>query len=326
MGQYWELFNIDKRQKGEGVSGKFCEFVFDCHNWLVKLLARPCFPDVLLPAYYLSPPTRDESKLGPIAVVPPEVFAAIFSFISSVDDAVCLASAHRLLSSEGFRRVVELRREECAAWGSWAGDRIITAGDYLDVLPKGMLSSAEANEIDDESEFYYYASENYKKNPPLAPIVRKGKKSDIVKTALQRVSPDTSRGDYLRTRLLLESTAPRYAPNASWALCNMSRKKYIRASDLARLRIPGEDVQFGCSVDGPFVMGPKTVIDLGTLAIIMTTDSSDMGDVGTYGPWAGDRLAIAMVEELPGEGWEDDSVRGLKTVKQCMMANDDMFY
>ncbi|VDB91938.1 unnamed protein product [Peniophora sp. CBMAI 1063] len=324
MGQYWELFNIDKRQKGEGVSGKIPEFIFRNHDWLVKLLARPEFPDTA-PAYYSSSVDPSKGDPGSFSVTPPEVIAAIFSCIPSLDDAICLAVAHRLLASEGFRRALELRREEHKHWGSWVGDRIITAGDYLDVLPKGMLTPAELEEIDGEGEFYYFASENYERNPPLSPpttYISKGKRYTI-DSALQRVSPGT--GDYLRIRLLLESTAPCFAQQGTWALCNMSRKKYLRASELAKMKIPGQDVQYRCTTEGPFVKGPKTVIGLGTAAIILTTDSSDMGDVGTYGPWAGNRLSIAMVEELEGEGWEDASVTCLKTVKQCVMANDDMF-
>ena len=77
----------------------------------------------------MSCPNQNKSDLGSLSVAAPEVIAAIFEKITSVDDAICLAITHRLLSFEGFRKVDQLRRDE-HNWGNWAGDRIITAGDY----------------------------------------------------------------------------------------------------------------------------------------------------------------------------------------------------
>lgn len=39
--------NVDKRQKSRKVRGKYLEFIFNGHNWLVKLLARPNYPDAI---------------------------------------------------------------------------------------------------------------------------------------------------------------------------------------------------------------------------------------------------------------------------------------
>lgn len=147
---------------------------------------------------------------------------------------------------------------------------------------------------------------------------RQFERKEAVKTAMQRVSRDTV-CDYLRVRLLLEATVPRYNSQVAWALCNLSRKAYVRATPLATLTMP-RHWQTGCSVDGPFVKGIHTVVDLGTVALILSSWSGDLSNVGIVGPWAGDRLAVAAIEEL-GAGWEDVSEMGMELVKQCVSYN-----
>ena len=143
---------------------------------------------------------------------------------------------------------------------------------------------------------------------------------EVMQVAMQRVSMDVP-GDYLRVRLLLESTAPRYASQGDWALCNLSRRQYVRAKALASMKIRGY-WQEGCTTEGPFLRGEKLVIDLGALALIMTSESDNMGPVGTVLPyWAGDRLAVMIVEELSGPGWEDVSTAGQRMADECVNAN-----
>ncbi|KZV65733.1 hypothetical protein PENSPDRAFT_115930 [Peniophora sp. CONT] len=203
MGQYWLLLNVDKRQTGQGVSGKFPEFIFNGHSWLVRLLARPG-PEFNepVPAYYVSPPSSDKTELGSLSRIPMELIAAIFSSISSSDDAVCLAAAHRVLAPEGFRRLLELRREECRYWGSWAGDRLITSGDYARTPPAGMLLPAEAEELGEATlfDYAYYAYEHYEQSPPLFRdlfYMHQGEKI-ATKVTWQRVSKEDQPGDHLR--------------------------------------------------------------------------------------------------------------------------------
>ncbi|KZV65735.1 hypothetical protein PENSPDRAFT_756269 [Peniophora sp. CONT] len=343
MGQYWNLFNIDKRQKAKNVNGRFDSFIFMGHDWLVKLLARPEFPDVA-PALHLSPAANNKSEIGSFAVLPAELITVIYSSISSLDDAACFAATHRLLAAEGFRRVLELRREECAHWGSWAGDRIVTAGDYADILPQGVLTPSEDAET--EGHFYSFAWDHYQHNIPLANMSFDGKEPyvgfeyqdiedeygdvidririEVPKTAMQRVSRDVT-GDYLRVQLLLESTAPRYLSRGTWALCNLSRKQYVRADALASMEIL-DYWQAGCTADGPFLKGERLVLDLGALAMIMTSWSEDVGPVGTLSVWAGDRLAVTTVEELAGGGWEDVSSTGQRLAEECVIANDSVLW
>ena len=267
--------------------------------------------------------------MGSLLSLPAELHAIIFAYVTSLDDAVCLTVSHRILAPEGYRRVAELRREDCAHWGSWAGERIITAGDYTDELPEELLTPGEEAEMVMEgARFYNFGYHHYQYHLPLTrrtcdvsthvDLAAKGLRSEVV---MQRVPLSEASGDYLRAHLLLESTSPRYASHGTWALCNMSCKTYVRANALATLELPG-DRQTGCLVEGPFVKGKNTVVDLGTLAIIMTSWSGDVGDVGTIGPWAGDRLSIAPVEELEGEGWDDVTRMGLTAAKKCVVANE----
>lgn len=245
-----------------------------------------------------------------------------------MDDAVCLAVTHRLLGYEGFRRVVRLRRRENSVYGSWAGARILTAGEYIRELPKGMLTAAEDEEMKKHKDwhpqlgFFHYATDVYKwvaphdwVHPSIPPAARPGDKP-----ALKRVS--RHRRDKLRVRLLLEDTSRYYDPRATWALCNLDRQEYIRASAVASMKIHGprrKVVQEGSRVEGPFVTGDNTVVDLGTVAIVLTASGQSV-----QRPWAGECLEILDIARLRGEGWKDVSRWGVDLVHSCVKMYEGM--
>ncbi|KZV65731.1 hypothetical protein PENSPDRAFT_115879 [Peniophora sp. CONT] len=261
-------------------------------------------------------------ELGSLSVIPPEIIIIVFSHLSTIDDVVCFAISHRLLGQEGFRRVVQLRHSEHRHLGNWFGARMVTAGEGTQELPKGMLTDAEEQELKNgilgtSSGFYHYASDHYKWAAPLD-VDRFGYlyARDTKKPALRRVSQ--RRDDKLRLRLLLEDTSPHYDPHAAWALCNLNRKEYVRASAVANMKIgrtPSGKVllEAGSLVEGPFVRGDNTILDLGTFTIILTVWLR-AGETQQSQSRAGERLGIQQVERLKVEGWKDVSEWGVRLV------------
>ncbi|VDB91937.1 unnamed protein product [Peniophora sp. CBMAI 1063] len=322
MRRKWNLFNTDKREKAWTASGVYESLIFAPHEWLVKLLARPNFSDTV-PAYYLDPYKSDKDELGALARLPEELLIYIVS-LTSLDDAACLASTHRLLALEGFFHVRKLQRRKCAHWGSWAGDRIVTVGDSASVLPPGILSPEE--EAETEGHFFNFAWDRYERRPTTDGMALNcaGDEAGVPHAALKRLSRH-ERGDHIRIRLLLKSTRPRYTSTGSWALCNVDRKQYVRANVLADMKMRGYWPHAGWA-EGPFVRRTSRVIDLGGLALIMTAGSEDIGATGSVPPWAGDRLTVTTVGDLSEPGWEDVSSTGRSMAEDCIIADDGMMW
>jgi hypothetical protein len=206
--------------------------------------------------------------------------------------------------------------------GSWAGKRIITAEEWTTrELPKGMLTAEEEEGVKKKGSrmwcglrFWCYEMHQHPEQHIADYLARLY--GDILKPALQRVSPSCS-GDYLRVRLLLEDTSPRYQSDATYALCNKDRNQCVRASALANMRIvlPSRKVvQERSSVDGPFLRGDKVMFDLGSLAIILTSWANP---VIKDGPWAGERVGIWKVDNVPPNKLQDVSKWAIKIAKDC---------
>lgn len=255
-------------------------------------------------------------ELGSLSVIPPEIIGHIFSYLSSTDDAISFSVAHRLLSHEGFRRVVRLRWREYEPIGSWTGQRIITdegGTDRSDLPAKCKLTAKEEKEMKKARSFYRQLEWWCIRMPRDAAWhteMTAKRYGDIIKPALQRVA-HSGTGDYLRVRLLVEDTSPQYTgKNKIWALCNHDRKQCIRASAVANWKITlpsGKVLQAPSSADGPFLRGEKVLFDLGSLAIILTAWSCYTDPVIEKGPWAGDRLGIYTVDNVSPKKLEDVS-------------------
>ncbi|VDB91924.1 unnamed protein product [Peniophora sp. CBMAI 1063] len=305
----WHMLNIDDREKADGVRGKFPEFIFDGHDWIVKLLAQPKLPSAdspeAVPKYYTEALNDKWHELGALSVLLPELIAIIFSHVEYMDDAACLAVTHRLLGYEGFRRAVELRRWEWYYLGRWRYARIITLGSGVKTLPKGLLDETEQEEMKRDASSYGLFYDMDKRSRWAAPFDMAWHYRDWqLKPALARISH--LRSDELRIRLLIQDTSPTYAPQSTWALCNFDTREYIRAGAIANMKIPGSEgrmLQVGSVADGPFIRGKRKVVDLGTVAIILTAWPCYQSG----GQWAGHRLEICRVRTLSRKNWKDVS-------------------
>ncbi|VDB91934.1 unnamed protein product [Peniophora sp. CBMAI 1063] len=235
----WFMFNIDDREKAHGVQWKLPEFIFSGHEWIVKLLARVALPSADspedIPSYYSTVSKDKWHELGALSVLPPEIIAIIFLHIDFTDDAVCFAVAHRLLGYEGYRAVVELRQWEWDHLGSWRGARIITVSSEIVNLPKGMLNDAEKDEFEKlKSEHGLFWGMDKRSKWAAPDDMAEFYEFWGLKPAQDRVSQH--RGDELRVRLLFKDTDPYYAPQETWALCNLDTMEYICAKAIADIR------------------------------------------------------------------------------------------
>lgn len=109
--------------------------------------------------------------------------------------------------------------------------------------------------------------------------------------------------DVSRMKVMLRTS---YTTSQGWALCNLSKKEYVRADEIARM------TKSTCR--GPWI---KHTVNLGMVLLLRTTWSSaelveikdPKGDMHR-GVWAGDRFEITTLNRLKGgqKGWKDVSM------------------
>jgi hypothetical protein len=177
-----------------------------------------------------------------------------------------------------------------AGVGSWAGDRLICAGNHSFDLPLDLLTSTE------------YAAVR------SLPLVRGGGRGGVPEGDLFLYACDK----YKRTYGIPGAHARAYFPaDRAWVLRNLTKREYVRAEALALY--PDE-------CEGPFVGVPGVRPGLGEAIMSRIAWSSDFSDECYYGEgitrgvWAGDRFDIRAVgtvdlesdDELE-EPWKDVS-------------------
>ncbi|KAF8314657.1 hypothetical protein F5887DRAFT_1042609 [Amanita rubescens] len=162
--------------------------------------------------------------------------------------------------------------------GAWAGQRIITAGDYMLGCPPGMLTEAEQAEFNQlldsdgylQETLYEFAEREFKDIP---------------------VS-------------LFESKLPLEPETNDYVLRNLSMHVYIRINDFKRI-LDEKIRKKGLSPDLEFT--------LASLLLINTSWSEDPSCTIRCslelvpGPWAGNRFDVTSIMELDSEGdlWKD---------------------
>ncbi|RDB26336.1 hypothetical protein Hypma_006270, partial [Hypsizygus marmoreus] len=153
--------------------------------------------------------------------------------------------------------------------GSWAGDRIICIGDYINKndYPEGLLTQEETLEIQDTSLY----SVVYKKYETVQPIQ------------------------------LPATEAVAFGHDRVWILRNLSKHKYIRISALGAdpQDVVGPETRRGPTFGDALLPWITWTSDTGFKFY--------SGDIGR-GAWAGDRFDIQMIDTVEGdEDWMDVS-------------------
>jgi len=165
--------------------------------------------------------------------------------------------------------------------GSWAGDRIICVGDYIDDYPKCMLTKSEAKVLR-ETNLCDFASEHYEELHPSG------------------------------------FTFPRsaaFSTDRIWILRNLSKRQYVRADVLAAAS-EGEIV--GPIVDTPG-FGHVICSRISWSSDSSSSMSSYEGDI-TRGIWAGHRFDISTLESVgigeSGKQWKNVSKKVAKEITE----------
>ncbi|KAF8077585.1 hypothetical protein FPV67DRAFT_1614578 [Lyophyllum atratum] len=170
MGQYFEFINLDNPfPVRTSVGGKFGEFFWDISDMtdreVMQALWRPeeshKFRVVTIEPY--SQLKRPEKRLDILdrytvfpeeslanATLPIELVSMILEEVEDLADIVCFVLTCQRYFEIG-RPILEARSEEILTY-SWAGNRLICAGDYamIDDLPEGMLTEYEKKLLDEK--------------------------------------------------------------------------------------------------------------------------------------------------------------------------------
>ncbi|KDQ11609.1 hypothetical protein BOTBODRAFT_189786 [Botryobasidium botryosum FD-172 SS1] len=327
MGQYWQVINLDKRQT-LGFWGKLAEFIWasEPHTLAWRLIPVDFSPIIASSiARRKTPSGLTIAQLLGSLHLPTEILAMIFSEIDSFQDAFSLAYANTHLLAAGQGTLCALLRVKAA---HWAGDRIVCIGDYAENedLPEGMLTAAETQELltfeakeeyssadeddtppDCHTDLYHFADDNYQH----------------CGQSLRRYSIDYF--EFVRKLLPSERKCYDDLVDANGkllsddvALCNLSRREYVRLKALKSV--------YGLPIDGPWLTGDRD--DLGTVLLTRICWSSDAswdynGRYLEKGLWAGDRFEIATVDAVNarierGEAWMDASADALGDIRAIL--------
>ncbi|KAJ7510691.1 hypothetical protein B0H11DRAFT_2215439 [Mycena galericulata] len=153
MGQYWDIVNLDKRERISNFSDKMGCYLFRTHDGpdaLAIKLFPPMRKKVFSPTSSLidALPVRVRSTPSGILILPTEIIDMIFMLVPSLKDVICLGLTCQTLWNIGLRRM-EWQVQALADENSWAGDRIICVGDYLKDgdVPDGLLTNEEIAEL-----------------------------------------------------------------------------------------------------------------------------------------------------------------------------------
>lgn len=192
MGQYWDIINLDKREKVSDFSEKLaCYLIDDRPNGFAMRLLPPKWNSspVFLPTssmksnlpirihpsrrcVYCSPfideMVRDFAR--GMTYLPVELIDEIFVIIPELPDVVCLGLTCQTLWNIGRRRM-ETHVQQIAEEYSWAGDRIICVGDYLKGgdLPEGVLTDEEIAELSDPASKTVAPADDHETTTPETP-------------------------------------------------------------------------------------------------------------------------------------------------------------
>ncbi|KAG6301126.1 hypothetical protein E4U09_005818 [Claviceps aff. purpurea] len=326
MGQYWEIAALDSETVLPKSWLKLGEFLFetDVAEKLERALAVP-----VVPTYHDSRPENVKShhsaavetmdrKPGSFSRFPTEIHHLIFEhcYDDDLKSVIFLGVTNQYFWSIAREYVV---RDFMQSLGAWAGQQLITVGDYneVDDYPPGLFATEEDKKNllkrrpeDDDSEDEEYNLPVEQQTLTLYERIRRGF------TELPNAETRFVARSYLILDALAQDSCYRtvrnvipmdrddfYPRDEVWILRNLTTHQYVRREPL--------ELQPGLA-HGPFVRG----IGFGSVVLSRISWSSD-SNVALNDPtgrihrglWAGHRFDITTMtrhEKLTaGQNWTD---------------------
>ncbi|KAI0076910.1 hypothetical protein K474DRAFT_1177561 [Panus rudis PR-1116 ss-1] len=334
MGQYWNLFNVENRERlGDGKLGEI--FFESCWHRLVKLLAQPTRSGFRRHTTWLAPGTShappSKAELGVLSKLPDEILTAIFASFKRhhIHDMIMFSLAHSYLAEIGYFFIQKIYQRKS---GSWSNDRLICAGDYAHTAPNGVFTEDEMKMVRESGLYWYLHGEfksrtmsvktfyfNYYVGFPPPQIVRSVCSSMDVLHAKENQKLCQYVYDLCTPRLEYDSTK-------DWVLANLTKSEYIRADALNRLPMqPGEKK----AREGPFLTVRGIGLGHVLLSRVCYSDDPSVSMPVPWGlsyniirgPWAGHRFEITTLDRLkPAEKgeWKDISVEAMEDMRQII--------
>lgn len=236
----------------------------------------------------------------------------IFGHLDEDVDVICFGLTCRFLW-EFCRPIMQTRTREFANECSWAGDRIICVGDYIQAgdEPKGVLTEEELEELEDSPRTTLF-SKTYTSNA-VFDFDKWFRYPIIIEKHL--TSEDRSIFNSLTSDSYAYQTASRLEqPVALRCLRNLSRHEYVR----------------GQAVDEFNKKTSSNDVNLGTVMVLHICWSSDSSTSMCYdgdihrGKWAGERFDITTVDSVKDANvWKDVSVEVMETVEAIWRSEFD---
>ncbi|RPD81638.1 hypothetical protein L226DRAFT_555795 [Lentinus tigrinus ALCF2SS1-7] len=308
MGQYWKIFNISRREIGQLEGGlKFGEFFFNKQKFLVRSLTIP-FESPKLLAYYKLVPERTYEK--GLLSLPNELLLEIINYAR-------FATGH----FTDFALTKQLRPRVGTAAASHA-----SATARIDDLPDQIMNATQRAQLKK-------TAESHEDGEAYAGLLSRGDKFTSLylgmntwPLALRQRLHNMTKGD---RSLYCAAVSVTYPHRDNWALFNVTKKVYVRASALAELAGKPADEQ-------PFL--PNCRVDLGHALLLRIAWSYDdsvalQTDIDIHrGPWAGDRFFISTMDrpapwynsDFLLKGWTDVSDEIVKDLKEIYEDDADI--
>ncbi|KAI9658974.1 MAG: hypothetical protein M1821_001934 [Bathelium mastoideum] len=300
MGQYWEVYNIDKmevakRDGGAKLGNLVCTMGQQMLGFLVRLKKLPM-------------EEWRKSVIG-IARVPPELLLLILDLLDPWN-LVCLYLTCKQLYVNLHERVWALMEDE---YGHWAGDRILIRGDYATTLPKELTGDPKVESILVSSD-YEIQSPGAPEADPEADEHEKGPtchdfpEFSLRKAVLWRLRGDPDLDDEhwqwwlgeTRPFKLGQRSTALFPPDKIWVLRNLTEKICVRLDAVSAQSERG-------ICHPPFMRG------LGELLLWTahwTDDPSGVLGESCHGEWAGHRFDVTYLDDTDMkeiERWTDVS-------------------
>ncbi|KAI0719357.1 hypothetical protein C8T65DRAFT_569356 [Cerioporus squamosus] len=309
MGQYWEFFNLSKRQRMDTNGGPKWGFLQYKQGFLVRSITLP-YPSPKLGRHLKrlssTPPAINNRGL---LSLPDDVLIVILELpdITFEDLGALAVTCRRLL--ELSRKMLEDCRNFSSA--SWLGCRVVCMGDlalYED-LPASFLNPEERDTIEAKIEKDEHACYGGLELLDYTGAHMYRGAFTFNYSYLQRFGSNTVREAF---EAVMGVAFP--PERTDWILCNNMKKEYVRASAIAKLSGKPNDVQ-------PFL--PRCRLDLGH-ALLTRICWSNEELVNTppkmkmhRGAWAGDRFCITTMERVENpQEWKDVSSQVVKDLVQ----------